>query len=61
MDLQWQNIDLQTGEIAIVGQLQRKRGDYKDRALKDTSKAHKSRTIIVPQFVVDILLVEQHK
>lgn len=54
LGLQWKNINMKTGEIVISGQLNRKKGDILQRELKGT-KTHKSRKIIVPRYVLDIL------
>ena len=54
LGLQWKNINMKTGEIRIDKQLARKKGEEIARALKST-KTHKSRTIIVPQYVLDVL------
>lgn len=61
LGLQWKNIDFQTGEIKICGQLERKRGESLERGLKETTKSHRVRTIIVPPFVVEILKAEKRK
>lgn len=54
LGLQWKNINMQTGEIRIDKQLNRKKGEALARELKCT-KNHKSRVIIVPRYVLDIL------
>lgn len=61
LGIQWENVDLDTGEIGIVGQLGRKRGKQKERKLKSTTKSHRVRTIVVPEFVIDILKDEKLK
>lgn len=52
--MQWKNINMKTGEICIDKQLNRKKGEVLARELKST-KNHKSRVIIVPRYVLDIL------
>ena len=54
LGLQWKNINLKSGELKITGQLERKQGDI-ERALKNTTKNHKCRGIIIPPFVIDYL------
>lgn len=54
LGLQWKNINMKTGEIRIDKQLNRKKGEVLTRELKCT-KSHKSRVIIVPRYVLDIL------
>ncbi len=60
LGLQWRNIDLKTGEMHITGQLERKQGDIK-RALKDTTKNHKSRVNILPAYVVEFFRDERRR
>lgn len=59
LGLQWKNINMQSGEILIDKQLGRKDGST-ERTLKQT-KTHKSRTIIAPEFVIEILKDEQQR
>lgn len=60
LGLQWRNIDLKTGEMHITGQLERKQGDI-ERALKDTTKNHKSRVTIAPPYVLEFLKDERRR
>ena len=60
LGLQWRNIDLKTGEMHITGQLERKQGDI-ERALKDTTKNHKSRGNILPAYVVEFFRDERRR
>ena len=60
LGLQWRNIDLKTGEMHITGQLERKQGDI-ERALKDTTKNHKSRVNILPAYVVEFFRDERRR
>ena len=58
LGLQWRNIDMQTGEIWITGQLERKQGET-ERALKNTTKNHKGRVTIAPPYVLEYLKDEK--
>lgn len=60
LGLQWRNIDMDTGEIQIVGQLERKQGET-ERALKETTKSHRSRATIVPPYVLEYLKDERRR
>ena len=60
LGLLWRNIDMQTGEIKIVGQLERKQGET-ERALKDTTKSHRDRVTILPPYVLDYLKDERRR
>lgn len=57
---QWRNIDMQTGEMEISGQLERKQGDT-ERGLKDTTKSHRERVTIIPAYVTDFLKDERRR
>ena len=54
LGLQWKNVNLQTGEVRIDHQLDRKRGNDTARKLKST-KTHNARSTVLPQFVLDEL------
>lgn len=60
LGLQWKNIDMKSGELKITGQLERKRGKT-ERELKDTTKNHKDRVIVIPPYVVDYLKDEKRR
>lgn len=60
LGLQWANIDMNTGEIRITGQLERKQGET-ERALKHTTKSHRERVTIAPPYVVEFLKDERRR
>lgn len=60
LGFQWRNIDLNTGELHITGQLERKQGET-ERALKNTTKNHKSRVNFLPPYVVEFFRDERRR
>lgn len=54
LGLQWGNVNRQTCEVHINSQLLRKNRESGSRELRET-KNHKGRTIILPQYVMDLL------
>ena len=54
LGIRWSRVNLETGEIIIDAQLQRRRKGVTERGLAST-KTNNTRTVIVPELVVDIL------
>ena len=60
LGLTWPSIDFDSNTITIDKQLQRKRGQDIKRELVST-KTGNHRTIVVPQFIIDVLKDERHR
>ena len=58
LGLRWRDVDMQTGEVRVNGQLERSYNGA-DRRRKDTTKTHRDRAPIMPPYVIDILKAER--
>lgn len=61
LGLQWKNINMDTGEIWIAGQLERKRTKDSVREVKERTKTKKKRNMFVPAYVVAYLKDERKR